>query len=1109
MTGRQGLRAARRLLPALVAALVALAAALAVPGAALAEDVTARPGSQVTVRRLYNRWSGEHLFTTDEREYEHLQTLGWRGEGTAWVAPASGDTVWRLYNPYSGDHFYTMDRGEYDHLGSIGWNKEGEGFHSAPEAGGTPVYRLFNPWLTQGTHLFTTDAGEYDHLGSIGWRQEDVAWYGVGGGPYRVEFRSWDEGRGEEAVVSSAEYMAGDPVEVPDPPERDGYEFRGWGDGVEDGMACSGDATYLADWAPVAPADYATEEGVEVSGVSFDEGVRAPEGGAVESVADDGTLTVSVPAGEVDDIAPGDVLVLDKDDLVNGTAVRVASVRANADGSATVTGTAPDDVTEVLDSVSIEVDGDLADMDFVPGPGVTEDGAGSLAAASDDVRDDYTRHIDRSLTVDYAKIAKGADDKTAEEIRKGWAKDRHLSVKPSTGKIKVSYGTTFHFAYRLLPDGSVSNPVQTLTFEDTSFVVRMLAFELSGRLYTHLGYGHLGPVVLDFDMGLRGKATVSCTAGFKGCTFGHDSTGRFPNADPELLSYDPEVDGELDSGLNVGALVGIYKVLSCTGEADAGMKLEGSGTLRETGMKCRDLAAGPNFALSFEAEWGPSKKSVDYDLTALFPDKLASALEAKWHWEDGARVPDCTWGNNKVVFVANGTVVKVVKHATGDKLLRDAPTEDTIGEDLPSDLREAARKKLYQGYGLAGWRRRGDTDGPLVGADDEFGGKRTVLDAEWGDPGTSVASGTFGEGCSWRLDDDGTLTVFPTDGRSGTMGRLAEAVKGNTGGVDVKSVRVKAGVRAPEDSSSLFRGVDATAIDAAGLDVSGVTDMWGMFEDCGSLSDVSGLSGWDTSHVTKMSYMFDGCRSLSDLSPLSGWDTSSVTYMGEMFRGCSSLSDVSPLSGWDTSHVTDMSWMFDGSSLSDVSPLSGWDTSSVTYMGEMFEDCSSLSDVSGLSGWDTSHVTDMTWMFEGCSSLSDLSGLSEWDTSSVTDMRCMFGGCPSLSDVSPLSGWDTSSVTRMNGMFDGCPSLSDVSPLSGWDTSSVTGMAWMFHGCSSLSDVSPLSGWDTSSVTDIHRMFEGCSSLSDATPLEGWEVSSADMLDMFPYGCRAPSWYAA
>ena len=206
--------------------------------------------------------------------------------------------------------------------------------------------------------------------------------------------------------------------------------------------------------------------------------------------------------------------------------------------------------------------------------------------------------------------------------------------------------------------------------------------------------------------------------------------------------------------------------------------------------------------------------------------------------------------------MANGTVVKVVKHATGDKLLRDAPTEDTIGEDLPSDLREAARKKLYQGYGLAGWRRRDDPDGPLVGADDEFGGERTVLDAEWDDPGTSGtsgASGTFGEGCSWRLDDDGTLTVFPTDGRSGTMGKLEDALKGNTSGVDVKSVRVKAGVRAPEDSSYLFSGVPATAIDAAGLDVSGVTDMSGMFRDCSSLSDVSPLSGWDTSHVTSMS----------------------------------------------------------------------------------------------------------------------------------------------------------------------------------------------------------------------------------------------------------------
>lgn len=88
----------------------------------------------------------------------------------AWKSPASGNPVWRLYNPYSGDHFYTGDANEYARLGSIGWRQEGRAFYSAPDMSAKPIYRLFNPWLTQGTHLFTTDASEYAYLGSIGWQ---------------------------------------------------------------------------------------------------------------------------------------------------------------------------------------------------------------------------------------------------------------------------------------------------------------------------------------------------------------------------------------------------------------------------------------------------------------------------------------------------------------------------------------------------------------------------------------------------------------------------------------------------------------------------------------------------------------------------------------------------------------------------------------------------------------------------------------------------------------------------------------------------------------------------------------------------------------------------
>lgn len=122
--------------------------------------------------RLYNRWSGEHLFTADESEYAHLASIGWTQEGIVWTSPGWSETpVYRLYNPYSGDHFYTKDKTEYDHLGSIGWNQEGVSFYSA-DSTGKPIYRLFNRWLTQGTHLFTTNASEYSYLGSIGWNKE-------------------------------------------------------------------------------------------------------------------------------------------------------------------------------------------------------------------------------------------------------------------------------------------------------------------------------------------------------------------------------------------------------------------------------------------------------------------------------------------------------------------------------------------------------------------------------------------------------------------------------------------------------------------------------------------------------------------------------------------------------------------------------------------------------------------------------------------------------------------------------------------------------------------------------------------------------------------------
>ena len=147
------------------------------------EDIPALPRDSEVMYRLYNRWSGEHFYTSDPAERAFLVGIGWTDEGVGWIAPKEGAEVYRLYNPYAegGDHHYTMDAEEYEALAKLGWEQEGVAWHSAGEKdeGARPLYRLFNPYEQTTTHHYTADADERDALMKIGWRDEGVAWYGL------------------------------------------------------------------------------------------------------------------------------------------------------------------------------------------------------------------------------------------------------------------------------------------------------------------------------------------------------------------------------------------------------------------------------------------------------------------------------------------------------------------------------------------------------------------------------------------------------------------------------------------------------------------------------------------------------------------------------------------------------------------------------------------------------------------------------------------------------------------------------------------------------------------------------------------------------------------
>lgn len=134
--------------------------------------------NRIKMYRLYNSYTGEHLYTSSGSERIDLVEAGWTSEGIAWRAPKSGDPVYRLYNPYSSDHHYTMDEDEVITMVDKGWKHEGIGWYSDTNKA-VPLYRLFNKYAAIGTHHYTTDADERDEMVENDWKYEGIAWYGV------------------------------------------------------------------------------------------------------------------------------------------------------------------------------------------------------------------------------------------------------------------------------------------------------------------------------------------------------------------------------------------------------------------------------------------------------------------------------------------------------------------------------------------------------------------------------------------------------------------------------------------------------------------------------------------------------------------------------------------------------------------------------------------------------------------------------------------------------------------------------------------------------------------------------------------------------------------
>ena len=113
----------------------------------------------------------------------------------------------------------------------------------------------------------------------------------------------------------------------------------------------------------------------------------------------------------------------------------------------------------------------------------------------------------------------------------------------------------------------------------------------------------------------------------------------------------------------------------------------------------------------------------------------------------------------------------------------------------------------------------------------------------------------------------------------------------------------------PKSCARWFYGMEnlKTVTNLKYLNTSEVTDMYGMFMNCKSLTSLD-VSGFNTSNVTDMKFMFYHCSYLKSLDA-SGFNTSKVTDMLRMFCNCHRLESLD-VSVFNTSNVTDMYDMF-------------------------------------------------------------------------------------------------------------------------------------------------------------------------------------------------------
>ena len=283
------------------------------------------------------------------------------------------------------------------------------------------------------------------------------------------------------------------------------------------------------------------------------------------------------------------------------------------------------------------------------------------------------------------------------------------------------------------------------------------------------------------------------------------------------------------------------------------------------------------------------------------------------------------------------------------------------------------------------------------------------------------------------------------------------------------------------------------SVDIASLQTDKVTDMSGLFFNCSSLERLD-LTGFMTNSVTDMSNMFYSCQKIETLD-LSSFDTSNVTNMHFMFCFCKALKDID-ITSFNTAKAKDMSGIFQICESLKSLDLRNFNTSNAENMGALFARCTELESID-LSSFDTANCTQMASMFLECKKLKNLD-LRHFSTDKVVNMERMFNNCSSLTELD-LSSFRTPAVKSMGYMFENCTALATLD-LTHFSAQSLEMARAMFGNCKSLKDIT-LNDFNAPNLTNAYNMFSGCG--AESISITNFSCADDGYLYGMFYGCSS------